>query len=157
MHQDLKYDLYGVVEHSGLPNFGHYVCTIRSSPTSWHLMNDSLVSAKSRLFFLFMSQIFHLFIVTLVLQVDSVSETSALGHEAYILFYVRQGSFPWFSNMQEEATKHQTKVKKQKAASLKSFSQDQISSRLMRGMMAPQRRCFVKRLDSLDQNASFGY
>ncbi|KAM0929979.1 hypothetical protein ACQ4PT_001244 [Festuca glaucescens] len=59
------------------------VCTIRSSPTSWHLMNDSLV--------------------------DSISETSALGQEAYILFYVRQGSFPWFSSMQEEATEYQTK------------------------------------------------
>jgi ubiquitin carboxyl-terminal hydrolase 36/42 len=47
MHQGLKYDLYGVVKHSGLPNFGHYMCTIRSSPTSWHLMNDSLVSAST--------------------------------------------------------------------------------------------------------------
>jgi ubiquitin C-terminal hydrolase len=34
IHQDLKYDLYGLVEHSGSPNFGHYVCTIRSSPSS---------------------------------------------------------------------------------------------------------------------------
>ena len=46
MHQDLNYDLYGIVEHSGLPDFGHYVCTIRSSPSSWHLMNDSLVSVR---------------------------------------------------------------------------------------------------------------
>ena len=46
MHQDLKYDLYGVVEHSGSANFGHYVSTIRSSPSSWHLMNDSLVSVR---------------------------------------------------------------------------------------------------------------
>ncbi|KAM0881847.1 hypothetical protein ACQ4PT_032686 [Festuca glaucescens] len=76
--EDLKYDLYGVVEHSGLPNFGHYVCTIRSLPSSWHLMNDSLV--------------------------DSITETSALHQEAYMLFYVRQGMFPWFSSLLEEAT-----------------------------------------------------
>jgi ubiquitin carboxyl-terminal hydrolase 36/42 len=156
MHQGLKYDLYALVEHSGLPNFGHYVCTIRSSPTNWHLMNDSLVSVRSHLLFIFMPQIFQLLIVTLVLQVHSISETSALGQEAYILFYVRQGSFPWFSNIQEEA-----KVKKAMAAaasnSLKSFLQDQISSRLMKGMMTPRKKCFVKELDSLGQNASFGY
>ncbi|KAM0901943.1 hypothetical protein ACQ4PT_019516 [Festuca glaucescens] len=75
--EDLKYDLYGIVEHSGLPNYGHYVCAIRSSPSSWHLMNDSLV--------------------------DSITETSALCQEAYILFYVRQGKFPWFSSLPEEA------------------------------------------------------
>ena len=34
-----------------------------------------------------------------VLQVDSITETSALHQEAYILFYVRQGKFPWFSNL----------------------------------------------------------
>ncbi|KAM0920508.1 hypothetical protein ACQ4PT_007470 [Festuca glaucescens] len=76
--EDLRYDLYGVVEHSGLPNFGHYVCTICSSPSSWHLMNDSLV--------------------------DSITETSALHQEAYMLFYVRQGMFPWFSGLLEEDT-----------------------------------------------------
>ncbi|KAK3154971.1 hypothetical protein QOZ80_2BG0197240 [Eleusine coracana subsp. coracana] len=71
---ELKYDLYGVVEHSGLlPNYGHYVCTIRSSPSTWYLMNDS--------------------------HVDSISDTSALNQEAYILFYVRQGKFPWFSTL----------------------------------------------------------
>uniref|UniRef100_A0ACD5YSC7 Uncharacterized protein n=1 Tax=Avena sativa TaxID=4498 RepID=A0ACD5YSC7_AVESA len=75
--QELKYDLYGVVEHSGLPNYGHYVCAIRSSPSSWHLMNDS--------------------------HVESITETSALHQEAYILFYVRQGMFPWFSSLLEEA------------------------------------------------------
>ncbi|KAM0839630.1 hypothetical protein ACQ4PT_060195 [Festuca glaucescens] len=75
--EGLKYDLYGIVKHSGLPNFGHYMCTIRSSPTSWHLMNDSLV--------------------------DSISETSALNQEAYMLFYVRQGMFPWFSSVLQEA------------------------------------------------------
>jgi ubiquitin carboxyl-terminal hydrolase 36/42 len=39
-----------------------------------------------------------------VLQVDSITETSALCQEAYILFYVRQGMFPWFSSLLEEAT-----------------------------------------------------
>ncbi|KAJ1280431.1 hypothetical protein BS78_04G232000 [Paspalum vaginatum] len=72
---ELKYDLYGVVEHSGLPNYGHYVCTIRSSPSTWYLMNDSLV--------------------------DSITDTRALNQEAYILFYVRQGKFPWFLNLLE--------------------------------------------------------
>ncbi|CAL5018960.1 unnamed protein product [Urochloa decumbens] len=70
---ELKYDLYGVVEHSGLPNYGHYVCSIRSSPTTWYLMNDS--------------------------HVDSITDASALNQEAYILFYIRQGKFPWFSSL----------------------------------------------------------
>ncbi|CAL4884773.1 unnamed protein product [Urochloa decumbens] len=72
---ELKYDLYGVVEHSGLPNYGHYVCSIRSSPTTWYLMNDS--------------------------HVDSITDASALNQEAYILFYVRQAKFPWFSSLLE--------------------------------------------------------
>ncbi|KAG8071950.1 hypothetical protein GUJ93_ZPchr0006g43169 [Zizania palustris] len=73
---ELKYDLYGIVEHSGLPNYGHYVCSIRSSPSTWHLMNDS--------------------------HVDSISEGSALNQEGYILFYVRQGKFEWFSSLLEQ-------------------------------------------------------
>lgn len=101
MLQELTYDLYGVVEHSGLPNYGHYVCTIRSSPSTWHLMNDSNVGAISCSCFSETS--FHLVIITLVLQVDSITETSALNQEAYILFYVRQGMFPWFSSLLEEA------------------------------------------------------
>ncbi|RLM80365.1 hypothetical protein C2845_PM12G23920 [Panicum miliaceum] len=72
---ELKYDLYGVVEHSGLPNYGHYVCSIRSSPSTWYLMNDS--------------------------HVDSITDASELKQEAYILFYVRQGKFPWFSSLLE--------------------------------------------------------
>jgi ubiquitin carboxyl-terminal hydrolase 36/42 len=103
MHQDLKYDLYGVVKHSGLPSFGHYVCAIRSSPSSWHLMNDSLVSVTSHLLFLFTIERFHLVKVMIVLQVDSITETSALHQEAYMLFYVRQSTFPWFSSLLEEA------------------------------------------------------
>lgn len=128
-------------------------------------------------------------------EVDSISETSALGQEAYILFYVRQGRFLWFSSMQEDIltppprpkrmysvndhnafsfenldekdtslismTEHQTKVKKPKAASaskdMKSSSLDENASRLRRGMMSARRKCFVKRLDSMDHNASLGY
>ncbi|KAF0934677.1 hypothetical protein E2562_026425 [Oryza meyeriana var. granulata] len=74
--KELKYDLYGVVEHSGLPSYGHYVCSVRSSPSTWHLMNDS--------------------------HVDSISEASALNQEGYILFYVRQGKFQWFSSLLEQ-------------------------------------------------------
>uniref|UniRef100_A0A0E0K3V1 USP domain-containing protein n=1 Tax=Oryza punctata TaxID=4537 RepID=A0A0E0K3V1_ORYPU len=74
--KELKYDLYGVVEHSGLPSYGHYVCSVRSSLSTWHLMNDS--------------------------HVDSISEASALNQEGYILFYVRQGKFQWFSSLLEQ-------------------------------------------------------
>ncbi|KAM0856778.1 hypothetical protein ACQ4PT_048853 [Festuca glaucescens] len=42
--------------------------------------------------------------VKFVLQVDSITETSALHQEAYLLFYVRQGMFPWFSSLLQEAT-----------------------------------------------------
>lgn len=152
--EDLNYDLYGVVEHSGLPNFGHYVCTIRSSPSSWHSMNDSLV--------------------------DSISETTALHMEAYLLFYVRQGRFPWFSNLLQEATSgapNATEINKQerpKRHNVFTFEnlveedthlvpkhkvkkQEAASARLMSGITSARRRCFVKRLDSLDQNASLGF
>jgi ubiquitin carboxyl-terminal hydrolase 36/42 len=37
------------------------------------------------------------------LQIDSITETSALNQEAYLLFYVRQGMFPWFSSFLQEA------------------------------------------------------
>jgi len=36
-----------------------------------------------------------------ILQVDSITDSSALNQEAYILFYVRQGKFPWFSSLLE--------------------------------------------------------
>jgi ubiquitin C-terminal hydrolase len=61
MQGELKYDLYGVVEHSGLlPNYGHYVCTIRSSPSTWYLMNDSHVRARSNLLLLWLHGSFYL-------------------------------------------------------------------------------------------------
>uniref|UniRef100_A0A0E0CQ27 Ubiquitin carboxyl-terminal hydrolase n=1 Tax=Oryza meridionalis TaxID=40149 RepID=A0A0E0CQ27_9ORYZ len=76
VNKELKYDLYGVVEHSGSPIYGHYVCSVRSSPSTWHLMNDS--------------------------HVDLISEASALNQEGYILFYIRQGKFQWFSSLLEQ-------------------------------------------------------
>ncbi|XP_016728609.1 ubiquitin carboxyl-terminal hydrolase 20 isoform X1 [Gossypium hirsutum] len=70
-NEELKYQLYAVVKHSGYnPTSGHYVCYIRSSPDTWHNLNDSIVT--------------------------SVEEGEVLSQEAYILFYVREG-IPWFS------------------------------------------------------------
>jgi len=36
-----------------------------------------------------------------ILQVDSITDETALKQEAYILFYVRQGKFPWFCSLLE--------------------------------------------------------
>lgn len=71
----LKYDLYAVLVHIGISSdSGHYFCYIRSSPDSWHRLDDS--------------------------KVVRVSEDDVLKQEAYILFYKRQGS-PWFLNLME--------------------------------------------------------
>ncbi|KAM0836225.1 hypothetical protein ACQ4PT_062459 [Festuca glaucescens] len=71
-----KYDLYGVVEHLGESSKGHYVCYIRSSETDWYLFNDE--------------------------KVMKLSEDKVLDSKAYLLFYVKQGSSPWFSTLLEE-------------------------------------------------------
>ncbi|CAM0956071.1 unnamed protein product [Alopecurus aequalis] len=71
-----NYDLYGVVEHLGNSSKGHYVCYIRSSQTDWYLFNDD--------------------------KVLKLSEESVLDSKAYLLFYVKQGSSPWFSTLLEE-------------------------------------------------------
>ncbi|KAM0827002.1 hypothetical protein ACQ4PT_068482 [Festuca glaucescens] len=68
-----NYDLYRVVEHLGVPSNGHYICYIRSSETNWFLFDDS--------------------------KVMEVSKDRALESEAYLLFYVKQGSSPWFSTL----------------------------------------------------------
>ncbi|CAM0956073.1 unnamed protein product [Alopecurus aequalis] len=68
-HQN--YDLYGVVEHLGVPSNGHYVCYIRPSQTDWFMFDDS--------------------------KVMKICMDRALDSEAYLLFYVKQGSSPWFS------------------------------------------------------------
>ncbi|KAK9006175.1 hypothetical protein V6N11_035220 [Hibiscus sabdariffa] len=74
-NEELKYQLYAVVKHSGFrPTSGHYVCYIRSSPDTWHNFNDSTVT--------------------------SVEAEEVLSEEAYILFYARKG-IPWFSTATE--------------------------------------------------------
>uniref|UniRef100_A0ACD5TMG4 Uncharacterized protein n=1 Tax=Avena sativa TaxID=4498 RepID=A0ACD5TMG4_AVESA len=71
-----NYDLYGVVEHLGNSSKGHYVCSIRSSETDWYHFNDE--------------------------KVTKLSEDGVLDSKAYLLFYVKQGSSPWFSTVLEE-------------------------------------------------------
>ncbi|TYH80204.1 hypothetical protein ES332_D03G115800v1, partial [Gossypium tomentosum] len=69
--EELRYQLFAVVKHSGFrPTAGHYVCYIRSSPNIWHKMNDSRVTC--------------------------VEEEAVLSQEAYILLYAKQ-DIPWFS------------------------------------------------------------
>ncbi|GMJ11031.1 hypothetical protein HRI_004772300 [Hibiscus trionum] len=69
-NEELRYQLYAVVKHSGFrPTSGHYVCYIRSFPDTWHKMNDS--------------------------RVTRVEEEAVLSQEAYILLYAKQG-IPWF-------------------------------------------------------------
>ncbi|OQU92084.1 hypothetical protein SORBI_3001G287900 [Sorghum bicolor] len=74
-----KYDLYGVVEHLGAYGSGHYVCYIRSSEADWYKFNDD--------------------------KVYQCSVDSALENAAYLLFYVKQGSSPWFSTLLEKEDK----------------------------------------------------
>ncbi|CAN6288690.1 unnamed protein product [Urochloa humidicola] len=74
-----KYDLYGVVVHHGMYGRGHYVCYIRSSVDDWYEFIDD----KIRRF----------------------SEASVLDSAAYLLFYVKQGSSPWFSTLLEKEDK----------------------------------------------------
>ncbi|XP_022685475.1 ubiquitin carboxyl-terminal hydrolase 20 [Setaria italica] len=74
-----KYDLYGVVVHHGIYGRGHYVCYIRSSVDDWYEFNDDKVC---RCF-----------------------EASVLDSAAYLLFYVKQGSSPWFSTLLEKEDK----------------------------------------------------
>uniref|UniRef100_A0ACD5THV6 Uncharacterized protein n=1 Tax=Avena sativa TaxID=4498 RepID=A0ACD5THV6_AVESA len=70
-----NYDLYGVVEHLGNTYKGHYVCYIRSSETDWFLFDDD--------------------------KVMKMTEDRLLDNKAYLLFYVKQGSAPWFSTLLE--------------------------------------------------------
>ncbi|KAG5249006.1 ubiquitin carboxyl-terminal hydrolase [Salix suchowensis] len=68
-----KYQLYAVVVHEGYsPTSGHYFCYIRSSPDTWHKLDDPEVS-KER-------------------------EEFVLSQAAYILFYAREGT-PWCSSL----------------------------------------------------------
>ncbi|KAL9387412.1 hypothetical protein Peur_020536 [Populus x canadensis] len=68
-----KYQLYAVVVHKGYSlTSGHYVCYIRSSPDTWHKLDDPEV-IKER-------------------------EEFVLSQAAYILFYAREGT-PWCSSL----------------------------------------------------------
>ncbi|PON87411.1 Ubiquitinyl hydrolase [Trema orientale] len=70
---ELMYDLYAIVVHVGLsPMAGHYFGFIRSSPDTWHRLDDS--------------------------KVTRVPEEFVLSQDAYILFYARRGT-PWFSSL----------------------------------------------------------
>ncbi|KAK3183017.1 hypothetical protein Dsin_030303 [Dipteronia sinensis] len=70
-----KYQLYAIVEHTGYsPTYGHYFSYIRSSPGTWHRLNDS--------------------------RVTRVQEEFVLSQDAYILFYSKQGT-AWFSSLLE--------------------------------------------------------
>ncbi|KAM3402919.1 hypothetical protein ACQJBY_006614 [Aegilops geniculata] len=70
------YDLYGVVEHWGNTAKGHYVCYIRSSETDWFLFDDD--------------------------KIVKMTEDRFLEKKAYVLFYVKKGSSPWFSTLLEK-------------------------------------------------------
>ncbi|KAH9314652.1 hypothetical protein KI387_023279 [Taxus chinensis] len=79
MQGDLKYELYGVLVHSGWTmNFGHYYSFVQTSPNVWHKLDDS--------------------------QVKAVDIETVLQQQAYILFYFRQG-VKWFPGPAEEASK----------------------------------------------------
>lgn len=72
---ELKYHLYAIVEHMGSsPTCGHYFSYIRSSPDTWHRLNDS--------------------------RVTRVEEEFVLSQDAYILFYAKQGT-EWVSSLLE--------------------------------------------------------
>ncbi|KAJ6804338.1 ubiquitin carboxyl-terminal hydrolase 21-like isoform X1 [Iris pallida] len=73
--EQTMYDLYAVLVHIGGAYCGHYYCCVRSSPTTWHSMDDS--------------------------KVNTVSEAEVLNEKAYILFYIKKGSSPWFSSLMD--------------------------------------------------------
>ncbi|XP_019093390.1 PREDICTED: ubiquitin carboxyl-terminal hydrolase 21-like [Camelina sativa] len=67
-----KYHLYAIVEHLGYrASFGHYSSYVRSAPETWHKFDDA--------------------------KVTRISEDDALSTNAYILFFVREGT-PTFSS-----------------------------------------------------------
>ncbi|KAF9689668.1 hypothetical protein SADUNF_Sadunf01G0116100 [Salix dunnii] len=71
--EGFKYQLYAVVVHKGYSLMsGHYFCYIRSSPDTWHKLDDSEVSKEQ--------------------------EEFVLSQAAYVLFYAREGT-PWCSSL----------------------------------------------------------
>ncbi|XP_042462291.1 ubiquitin carboxyl-terminal hydrolase 21-like [Zingiber officinale] len=75
-----KYDLSSVLVHIGSPYSGHYYCFVRSSPSTWYQIDDR--------------------------KVTRVAEEYVLEQEAYVLFYVKQGTSCWFSSFLERERKH---------------------------------------------------
>ncbi|KAM2638331.1 hypothetical protein EV1_022722 [Malus domestica] len=72
---ELKYELYAIVEHVGFSSTsGHYFCFVRSSPDTWHRLDDS--------------------------RVTRVREEFVLSRGGYILLYARKGT-PCFSSVVE--------------------------------------------------------
>ncbi|XP_020587943.1 ubiquitin carboxyl-terminal hydrolase 23-like [Phalaenopsis equestris] len=66
---ELKYTLYGVLVHAGWSTHsGHYFCYVRTSAGLWYSLDDNHVS--------------------------QVSEKTVLSREAYMLFYVRDRTYP---------------------------------------------------------------
>ncbi|CAI9095354.1 OLC1v1031284C1 [Oldenlandia corymbosa var. corymbosa] len=72
---EMTYDLYAVVVHTGFSSTsGHYFCFVRASPDEWYRFDDSKVYVAE--------------------------QEQVLEQEAYILFYVKQGT-PCFSSFVE--------------------------------------------------------
>ncbi|KAM0945691.1 putative ubiquitinyl hydrolase 1 [Dioscorea sansibarensis] len=63
---DLNYRLYAVIVHVGWPSYGHYVSYVHSGKKNWYLMNDKRVMKR---------------------RFEEVKKQNA-----YILFYVKEGS-----------------------------------------------------------------
>nr|GME00044.1 ubiquitin carboxyl-terminal hydrolase 20-like [Ipomoea batatas] len=73
--EESKYNLFAVVVHIGVSlSSGHYYCFVHASPSEWYKFDDSKVTL--------------------------VQEDFVMSQEAYILFYVKQGT-PWFSEIIE--------------------------------------------------------
>ncbi|CAN0924063.1 Ubiquitin carboxyl-terminal hydrolase 21 [Linum grandiflorum] len=73
---DLRYHLYGIVEHGGMKlNYGRHRCYIRSAPGQWHQFNDRKVTRH---------------IEQVILSTTQKS--------AYVLFYAKERT-PWFSSL----------------------------------------------------------
>ena len=46
---EYKYELYGIGNHSGTINFGHYFAYIKLNDKDWYEFNDSMVSKIGRI------------------------------------------------------------------------------------------------------------
>lgn len=80
--EQLNYELYAVVVHAGWLDGGHYCSLIRSSQSTWYLMDDANVA--------------------------SCTTMQVLNVQAYMLFYIKQGTSPWFPSLIERQMSCQT-------------------------------------------------